>query len=297
MTENNPGVVDVDEKGHKVRLSRNQRLLRFVVSLIDPRSYLHGLRVLNYYKALHVIPRSKMRKGKGLHISPTVTFSHGNLIELGDRVHLNTRCSLWAGPTRGRIVIGDDGLFGPEVFIITANYRFNDGSPVTQQAMNEADVIIGRDVWVGAKCMILPGTVVGDGAIIGAASVVRGKIPAMAIIAGNPAKIVGRRKDGSNTATAEPLRLTETANSAVLALMQRELGDLDDTQLMASFETSGIDKLSIVKLRFAIEDAAGQQIPDREWPDSMKFVDIAHLPCLGAMKMDALALGGAKLPN
>lgn len=179
--------------GHKVRLSKPQRLLRMIGSFLDPRAYLHGLRLINYYNNLHVKPRRAMRVGAGVRISPTVTFSHGNLIELGDRVHLNTGTALWAGPTRGRIVMGDNVLFGPEVFVITSNYRFNDGGPVTEQAMDEADVIIGKDVWVGAKVVILPGTEIGEGAIIGAASVVRGVVPPYAIAVGNPARVVGQR--------------------------------------------------------------------------------------------------------
>ena len=42
-------------------------------------------------------------------------------------------------------MIGDDCLFGPEVLITAANYRLNDGGPVTRQPMDEADVVLGRD--------------------------------------------------------------------------------------------------------------------------------------------------------
>lgn len=180
--------------GHKPRLSRGQRLLRLLAGVFDPRSYLHGFRMLGYYRNLHVLPRRLARLGRDPRISPTVTFTHGEFIELGDHVHLGARSSLWAGPTRGRIVLGDHVLFGPEVFVITANYRFNDGSPVTEQAMDEADVVIGTDVWVGAKAVILPGARIGDGAVIGAAAVVRGEVPSHAIMAGNPARVIGYRK-------------------------------------------------------------------------------------------------------
>jgi acetyltransferase-like isoleucine patch superfamily enzyme len=85
-------------------------------------------------------------------------------------------------------------MFGPNVVVTCAGYRFNDGQPVTDQAMDEADVILGDDVWVGAGAIILPGVTIGDGAIIAAGSVVRSDIAAMSIAAGVPAKVVGQRQ-------------------------------------------------------------------------------------------------------
>lgn len=65
--------------------------------------------------------------------------------------------------------------------------------------MDEANVSIGDDVWIGARAIVLPGTTIGDGAIVAAGSVVRSSVPAMAIVAGMPAKIVSTRKVSSNT--------------------------------------------------------------------------------------------------
>jgi acetyltransferase-like isoleucine patch superfamily enzyme len=91
-------------------------------------------------------------------------------------------------------VIGDDVLFGPEVMVTAAGYRFNDGAPVTEQAMDEDDVIIGRDVWLATRVIVMPGARIGDGAIIGAGAIVTGDIPAHAIAVGMPARVVGRRQ-------------------------------------------------------------------------------------------------------
>ena len=107
---------------------------------------------------------------------------------------MGARCHLWAGPEAGRIVIGDNVLFGPEVMVTAAGYRFNDGHPVTDQAMDEADIVIGDDVWLGTRVIVLPGVTIGSGAIIGAGAVVTADIPAMAIAVGTPAKIVGTRQ-------------------------------------------------------------------------------------------------------
>jgi len=177
----------------KKRLSYRQRVLRGALSALDPRAYLHLVRMANYYNCTHVIPRRKIRCGAGASISPDVSFANPERIEIGKNVGIGSRCHLWAGPSHGRIVIGDDCLFGPEVMVTAANYRFNDGSPVTRQLMDEKDVIIGRDVWLGARAVVLPGVTIGDGAIIGAAAVVTRSAPAGAIVVGQPAKVVGQR--------------------------------------------------------------------------------------------------------
>ena len=54
-------------------------------------------------------------------------------------------------------------------------------------------VVIGNDVWVGAHACILPGTTIGDGAVIGANAVVGGTIDPYAIVSGNPGRVIGYR--------------------------------------------------------------------------------------------------------
>lgn len=179
---------------HKKRLSKLGRGLRLLGSLLDPRAYLHAVRIVNYYNYTHVVPRRKLSLGSGARISPNAAFSNPERIVIGDRFGLGARCTLWAGPATGRIEIGDDVLFGPDVLVTAAGYRFNDGSPVTEQAMDEADVRIGDDVWIGARAIVLPGTTIGNGAIIGAGALVRGEIPENGIAVGVPAKLVGTRK-------------------------------------------------------------------------------------------------------
>ncbi|MEM1232534.1 MAG: acyltransferase [Pseudomonadota bacterium] len=187
MSETSPNAA------HKARPSRLRRLLRLISAAIDPRAYLHAIRLINYYNYAHVVPRRSLNLGPGARISPNAVFSYPERISIGARCNLGARCTLWAGPGRGRIVIGDDVLFGPEVMVTAAGYRFNDGSPVTEQAMDEEDIVIGNDVWLGTRAIVLPGARIGAGAIIGAGALVRGEIPAGAIAVGTPARVVGQR--------------------------------------------------------------------------------------------------------
>lgn len=54
-------------------------------------------------------------------------------------------------------------------------------------------VVIGKYVWIGARATILPGVTIGDGAVIGAGSVVTKDVPSCAVVGGNPAKVVKYR--------------------------------------------------------------------------------------------------------
>lgn len=179
---------------HKKRLSKGQRLGRLIAGVLDPRAWLHLLRIVNHYNHTHVAPRRKLSLGAGAQISPTASFANAERIIAGRGLHVGAESILWAGPVQGAIRIGNDVLMGPGVLVTAANYRFNDGQPVTDQAMDEGDVVIGDDVWLGARAMVMPGVTIGDGAIVAAGAVVTKDVPSMAIVAGVPAKAVGERE-------------------------------------------------------------------------------------------------------
>lgn len=61
--------------------------------------------------------------------------------------------------------------------------------------MSRGDIIIGNDVWTGFECLIMSGVTVGDGAVIGARSVVTHDVPPYTIVAGSPARVIRRRFD------------------------------------------------------------------------------------------------------
>jgi acetyltransferase-like isoleucine patch superfamily enzyme len=163
--------------------------------MLDPRLALHLLKVARFYSYAHVEPRRRMTSGPGLRISPTASLRNGERITLGREVHVGEGCCLWAGDSTGRIVLGDHVLLAPDVFVTASNYRTAPGTPVMYQDKREADVIIGSDVWLGARVIVLPGVTIGDGVVVGAGSVVTRSLPAGSIAVGVPAKVVGRRDD------------------------------------------------------------------------------------------------------
>jgi len=172
------------------RLARGMRL---VASLLDPRAWLHLVKIVNYYNYSHVTPMRSVRFAGVRNVSPDTVFQNPERITIGHRVRIGSRCHIWAGPGNGQIIIGDDVLFGPEVMLTAATYRHDLGHPVTDQPMVEDDIVIGNDVWLATRAVVLPGTRLGDGCIVAAGAVVRGEFPPMSIIAGSPARIVSQR--------------------------------------------------------------------------------------------------------
>ena len=112
-------------------------------------------------------------------------------IGLGNDVTIAGDVKINAG---GGLTAGDDVLIGPDTKIWTQNHRFDDPTkPIPEQGWTYKPVIIGNDVWVAAHCVILPGVIIGDHAVVGAGSVVTKAVPEWAVVAGNPAKIVKYR--------------------------------------------------------------------------------------------------------
>ena len=70
----------------------------------------------------------------------------------------------------------------------------------------KGNTVVGNDVWIGQNVTILPGVSIGDGAIIGAESVVAGDVAPYTIVAGNPARLIRRRFDHKTPALLEQLR-------------------------------------------------------------------------------------------
>lgn len=172
---------------------RREGLLGALRRVADPGLLVHLAKVARFYSYAHVQPRRRITAGPGLRMSPVASLRNGERIVLGSDVHVGERCFLWAGDSTGRIVLGDKVLLAPEVFITASNYGLAHGTPVMDQPKREADVVIGSDVWLGARVVVLPGVTIGDGAVVGAASVVSRSLPAHCIAVGSPARVVGWR--------------------------------------------------------------------------------------------------------
>ena len=132
-------------------------------------------------------------RGKGVVVRPSAKLAYSHNIFLGDNVHIQRDCYVWAGKN-STITIGANTMLSPGVFIISDNHSVKKNQLIRLQEGAEKDIVIGEDVWLGAYAIILPGVHIGEHAIIGAGAVVTKDVPAYAIVAGNPAKIIKMRK-------------------------------------------------------------------------------------------------------
>ncbi len=114
------------------------------------------------------------------------------LVCIGAHCDFNEGVFLTGG---GGITIGDYVGLGPGVKIWSVNHRYEDpDTPWLLQGHEKLPVIIEDDVWLGANCFIMPGLTIGKGSILSAGTILMKSIPAYAIVAGNPGRIVGWRK-------------------------------------------------------------------------------------------------------
>jgi acetyltransferase-like isoleucine patch superfamily enzyme len=115
-------------------------------------------------------------------------------IEIGERSWLGQYNNLRAGG--GDISIGRDCLVSQFCSIVATNDAHAPGRPIQSQGTDprRRGISIGNDVWLGSGCAVMPGSSIGDGAIIGANAVVTSEVPANEIWAGVPARKIGIRR-------------------------------------------------------------------------------------------------------
>jgi acetyltransferase-like isoleucine patch superfamily enzyme len=113
---------------------------------------------------------------------------------LGNRSHINAGCAIYTG---NGIHIGNDVLVAANCTFAPVNheYRRRDTKIVQQRFLpSKGGIVIEDDVWIGANCVLLDGTVIRCGAVVGACSLVRGELEPYGIYVGNPLKLIGHRE-------------------------------------------------------------------------------------------------------
>lgn len=127
--------------------------------------------------------------GKNVNIEKGASFPYS--LKIGDNSGLGIRCEI-----NGEVEIGNNVMMGPDVIVYTQNHAFRDKNNLimNQGYYQPQKVVIGDDVWIGRRVIILPGVHIGKGAVIGAGAIVAKDIPDYAIAVGNPIVIKGYRK-------------------------------------------------------------------------------------------------------
>lgn len=134
------------------------------------------LRVLGASVGRRVVyyPGVKLLPPRGLSIGDDVDFAWGVIVTAGGGVNIGCRT-----------------LIGYGTMIFSTNHSIPMlPDPIFHAGHEREAVSIGSDVWIGAGCILLPGVDIGNGAVVAAGSVVTRDVPAGAVVAGVPAKLI-----------------------------------------------------------------------------------------------------------
>ncbi len=135
--------------------------------------------------------------GKRVVFYPGVWIAPGNNLTLGDDVDLAKDVLLTTG---GGIRIGNRVLIGYRTQILSTNHIIPSNKEfIFSSGHKKEEIIIEKDVWIGANCIITQGVRIGEGSVIAAGSVVTKDLEAFCIYGGVPARLIRKREDIQQT--------------------------------------------------------------------------------------------------
>jgi acetyltransferase-like isoleucine patch superfamily enzyme len=150
-----------------------KKITNIINKFIDPRgaTRVNLKRVASYKSVPKIKPFSNTILSRNTYIGRNCSFN-GLIVRGG-----------------GKVVFGDNFHSGGDILIITRNHNYEGEALPYDKTYRYADVIIGDNVWIGSRSIILSGVRIGEGAIIQAGSVVTSDIPKCGIAGGHPAKV------------------------------------------------------------------------------------------------------------
>lgn len=180
-----------------------------------------------------------------------------NDVRVGDRVTVKCGVQLWDGVT-----LEDDVFIGPNVTFT------NDPFPRSRKPpAHFLRTTVERNASIGANATILPGIIIGQGAMVGAGAVVLKNVPSHAIVAGNPARIVGYVGANESTtisatlpATAAGVSASAVRPSAVKGVAYQHLPQFEDMRGMLSAGEFGRDLPFMPKRYFVVFDVPSAEV-------------------------------------
>jgi maltose O-acetyltransferase len=141
---------------------------------------------IGYSSRLDIGPHARLRFGRDINFRHHFIGDFYGKVTLGNNVGFQHNCHVSA---HEELIIGDNCMFGEWVSIHDENHVVTGGSdPIGDRGYVTKPIIIGKNVWVGAKATILPGVHIGDNAVIGANAVVTHDVLPYTIVGGIPAR-------------------------------------------------------------------------------------------------------------
>lgn len=172
----------------RITLRHLTGLCRYLWLRLRFRHFRVGLFFVDRGADLWIGPHAEVRLGRGVRFMRDFTGHFYGRVEIGENVFFNRGCNIIVHES---LFIGKNCLFGEMVSIHDENHVAGRGpEPLSSRGFVTAPVVIGQNVWIGAKATILPGVRIGDNAVIGANAVVTRDVPANCIAVGVPARVV-----------------------------------------------------------------------------------------------------------
>ena len=167
-------------------LPSDEALLKEQRRLLDILYEFNATRPSELEKRTQLLRRLFAEIGEDCYIEPPLHTNWGAHTHFGRNVYANFGLTL---VDDGDIYVGDNVMFGPHVTLATA------GHPVLPELREKGmqfnqPIRIGRNVWIGAGAIVLPGVTIGDGTVVGAGSVVTKDLPENVVAVGNPCRIL-----------------------------------------------------------------------------------------------------------
>lgn len=137
-----------------------------------------------------------IKLGHNVTIYPDVMIFGDGPITIGDNVDIGNGTIIYASKSGGGgVTIGSNTMIAAQCYIIDTDHGIRANELMRNQKNTVAPIVIGNDVWIAAGCKILKGSHIQDGAVIGAASLVKGEIPRNSIAVGIPARVKKYREN------------------------------------------------------------------------------------------------------
>lgn len=138
------------------------------------------------FEGIAEVVKELFGKSDGAFINPPFYCDYGINIETGKHFFANYNCTIL---DVGKVRIGDNCMFAPNVAIYTAGHPIHPACRNTGYEYGKS-VTIGNNVWLGGNTVVCPGVTIGDNVVIGAGSVVTKDIPSWSVAAGNPCRVI-----------------------------------------------------------------------------------------------------------
>jgi len=130
-------------------------------------------------------------KGQNVTLNPPLNVTFADRCKFGNDIYMGSGAFL---STQGGLRIDDGVIIGPRFTVYTADHNYEDAEAIPYDGKVLLKLVhIKENVWIGGDVIVVPGTAIGEGAVVAAGAVVTKNVPNFAVVGGNPAKVIKYR--------------------------------------------------------------------------------------------------------